>query len=863
MQDSMGSHGFRTLLRELRLSAGLTQTRLAERAGLAERTIQDLERGRSHPTRQTAIRLIAALGPTSEVGAQFHAAASRPRRTRRTTASPLVEEAATAPSATIREAQVGQPRQRTTRQRLPTPVTTFIGREQQLADVARLLESRRLVTLTGPGGCGKTRLAIEVAARAASRCPDGVYFVSLAPLSDPRLVPSAIAAVLKIRQTSDATLASALQDAIGERRLLLVLDNVEHLLSAVPLVGTLLTQCPNLIVLATSRELLRLSGEQVYVVPPLTLPRSKSYQADDRYQRWAVLHSEAVQLFADRAASADARFRLTVSNAPDIAAICERVDGLPLAIELAAARVHHLSPREIRARLAAGLALLSNGPRDAPARHQTLMSTIAWSHDLLSEEEQRLFRSLSVFRGGFTIEGAQAVAARAISPQAVGPEEADATATALEGVASLVAKSLVHQHTTAHGDSRFTILETVREFAAEQLEAGGEAEAIRRRHVDFYMQFVEQAERPVRDAADGRGIRWLEAEHDNLRAALIWCDSDPGNHHLLPYLTNPLWMFWWQRGHWAEACRWYDRVLDLPVESPQRLGALRGRAQIAVQSGDLRRAAVLWDEAIALARVAEERLMLSVALGRRAYTAALAGKGEYAQVLADEALDVARQLGDGPRIALALNEVGHATRVRGDTERARLVWEESLRLSREIGLGFFVPYALQLLSSLAVERGDLVQATAQAEEALGLFWQRDDRWGVQTTQSRIIRLAQVAGDRDRVAALARENLMLTREIGSLPPVADHLIYLAWVARLDKRPFRAARLLGAAEAIWQATGRHVGPAQRQEIDAELSLLRDAMGEAACTAAQEEGRLFSVDQAIREALDVPIPSAGIGI
>lgn len=843
MQDSLGSTGFRTLLRELRLGAGLTQARLAERAGLAERTIQDLERGRSRPTRQTATRLMTVLEPRADFVDQFEAATSIPRRVRRTAERVPREAVDTEPVGPSQAAHSAVRGRGAVQPRLPAPVTTFIGRERQLADVARLMESRRLVTLTGPGGCGKTRLGVEAASRAALLGPDGTYFVSLAPLSDFNLVSSMVANVLEIRQSGHESLVTTLRQAIGERQMLLLLDNFEHLLPAAPLVGELLAGCANLRVLVTSREMLRVDGEQLYAVPPLALAAMDTSQTDSDGCGASRCDAEAVRLFADRASSADATFRLDVSNTPVVAAVCARLDGLPLAIELAAARVGLLSPQEILSRLTTRLALLTSGARDVHPRQQTLRNTMTWSHDLLSDTEQRLFRRVSVFSGGFTLEAAQAVA------------DADAVPAfdVVNGVASLVAKSLVQRRADANGDSRFAMLETIREYAAERLEASGEGEAIRQRHVDYCIGLVERADDEIRCETDGRWVHRLEEEHDNVRAALSWCDSSADTRHLLPLLTNPLWMFWWQRGHWVEACRWYDRVLELSTEPAARLGALRGRGQIAVQRGDLRRAAALWEEAIALARAAGEFFMLSLALGRRAYTAALAGDSAYAQILADEGLLVAHQTSDPERVALALNEVAHATRARGDTAGARLVLEEALRLSRAANLGFFVPYALQQLSLLAVEQGDLMRAVALAEEALGLFQQRDDRWGIQNTRSRIIQVAQVLGDRSRTAALARENLILAREIGSLPPVADHLVYLAWVARLDGRLLHATRLIAAAEAIWETTGRHIRPAQRRALDAEVSVLRDALGEDSFTAAQLEGRAFSVDRAIRHALE----------
>jgi tetratricopeptide (TPR) repeat protein len=419
-------------------------------------------------------------------------------------------------------------------------------------------------------------------------------------------------------------------------------------------------------------------------------------------------------------------------------------------------------------------------------------------------------------------------------------------------VASLVDKSLVRQADGPGGEPRFTMLETIHEYAVEQLEASGEAAEIRRRHAEYVAQLAAEAEPAIQADSQGQWAERLEAEHDNVRAALAWSDADEQARHLLPKLANPLWMFWWQHGHWAEGRRWYDRVLETATEPAARLGALRGRGQLALQSGDLEWATRCWDEGVALARAVGDRFMLSAALGRWAYTAGQMGDAEQARALADESLAVARETGDPRRVASAYWDVGQAARARGDLRAARLAWEECLRRGREHGVAFMVPYALQQLSFVAVEEGDLERATELAEASLPLFQQRNDRWGLLGSISRLIRVAQVRGDRARAATLARENLILARALGSLTAIAEHLVSLAWVARVDGDLERATRLLGAADALFEATGRRISAAARQEIEAETATLRQALGELSFVTAWNEGRSLSADRAAAYAL-----------
>jgi tetratricopeptide (TPR) repeat protein len=445
-----------------------------------------------------------------------------------------------------------------------------------------------------------------------------------------------------------------------------------------------------------------------------------------------------------------------------------------------------------------------------------------------------------VFVGGCTQEPAESVG---------GAGDIDM----LDGIASVVDESLVREVDGPDGEPRFTMLETIREYALEQLDASDEAEQMRRRHAEYFAQFAEGAEAKLLYATDADWFNRVDAEHDNIRAALAWCSGVADAVDLMARLANPLWIFWWLRGHWAEAARWYDRILELPVGSGWRIGALRGRGQIAVQAGDYALAAACWDEGAALARQLGDLKMVSTLVGRRAHAAGQLGDTVRGMQLAEEALAIAEQLGSGERIALAWNEVGNVARASGDIDRAREAHEEALRRAREIGLGFYVPYALQALAGHAIDRGDLAGASTLINETLPLVQRRDDRWGTIFCLRHLARIARRTGERDRVGALAREAISLSQAIGTRPPIIECLGHLAWVARVDGLPERAAVLAGAAVAVLESTGLRGSTTPRDELVAEIAVLKEALGAAAFEATWNEGRAMSADRAVRYALE----------
>src|SRR5215204_262131 len=552
----MTESGFGDLLRRYRVAAGLTQEALAERAGVSTRGVSDLERG-AHglPRKDTLQLLLDALDLAVADRATLVAAARRPVTTR-----------------VPRESDDRPPG-------LPVPLTPLIGRDQEIEAVAALLTQLtvRLLTLTGPGGTGKTRLALAVAERLAPAFPDGVVFVSLAPVADPALVAPAIAERLGVRERAEQTLREALVTHLAGKRLLLVLDNFEHVLPAAPLVAELLGTCPALRVLSTSRAALHLSGEHLYSVPPLALPDARRLPPLEELGQTA-----AVRLFVDRARAVKSDFTLSEANTPAVVEIVHRLDGLPLALELVAARARALSPAALAVRLDRRLPLLTGGAQDLPDRQRTLRNTIAWSYDLLRPNEQTLFRRLGVFAGGCTLEAAEAVA------------DLDKPFDVLEGMTALLNTSLLQSEEQA-AEPRYTMLATIREFAQERLIESGEESATRDRHARFFRDLAERAGPEIVETADPAWLDVLDREHDNLRAALAW-SRDTDDHDTLLRLAGDLAMFWYYRGYLGEGQRWLDQALETPADAH----AARPRAWALTNSGMFANVGGETDRAIAL-----------------------------------------------------------------------------------------------------------------------------------------------------------------------------------------------------------------------------------------------------------------------
>ncbi len=765
---------------------------------------------------------------------------------------------------------------------LPAQVTSFVGRERQVAEARQMIETRRLVTLTGVGGAGKTRLALRVASDVLEEFPDGVWFVELAPLADPALVPQALASTLGLGEHPGRSLEATLAEYLRSRQVLVVLDNCEHVIAAsAALVEPLLTGSPKLRVLATSREALGVSGEVILPVPSLSVP------ADHRLPPVEALATfEAVRLFVHRASAAAPEFRLTEANAPAVVQVCRRLDGLPLAIELAAARVKVLSVEQIAARLDDRFRLLTGGSRTALPRHQTLQAAMDWSYDLLSEEERVLLRRLSVCSGGFTLEAAEMIS----SDGALGAPEV------LDVLTHLVDKSLVLVDED-EGQKRYRMLETVRQYGRDKLWQSGESERLRTRHREWFLALAEQAEPELRGPDQAAWLTRLDVEHKNLRAALEWSKQEPGSGEACLRLTGALWWFWNIRSHWSEARSWLEGALAHAgsTPGPARIKVMQAAGFLAYGQDDYARAVALGEESLARCRASGDvhgvavsfNLLGLVAWGQgdtgyaaTLFTQSLAlfketrdpggiarslydlgnvagAQGDYARAEAmyTESLSLARNLGDARIIADSLNNLGHVVHQQGDAERAARLLQESLSLARMLGYRQGIARGLFRLGLVERRRGQLDRAVELLEESLGLFRDSGDRGSAAFTLATLGTLAQARGEYDLAAARLKESLHQLKELGQRGSIAKALEGLAALHMARGAAERCARLLGAAEALRESIRTSVPAAERDDYERSLADARTALGDEAFAAARAAGRTLTTEQAIDFALREP--------
>ncbi|TMC92078.1 MAG: LuxR family transcriptional regulator [Chloroflexi bacterium] len=729
--------------------------------------------------------------------------------------------------------------------RLPAPLTPLVGREQEIAAVCALLwrPEVRLVTLTGTGGVGKTRLALGVAAAVNADFADGICLVALAPLIDPGLVLSTIAQALGVQEQGSRPLLEGLQDHLREKQLLLLLDNFEQVVSAAPVVAELLVAAPRLRVLVTSRTSLHLSGEHEFVVPPLALPDLRNLPPPDR-----LLQYGAIRLFVARAQAAHSAFVMTGENATAIAAICQQVDGLPLAIELAAGRSKLFAPQALLSRLRNRLTLLVGGAQDLPLRQQTLRGTIAWSYDLLGQDEKALFRRLAVFVGGCTIEAAEAVCTA----------QGDLLIDVLEAVAALVDKSLLRQETQADGQPRLLMLETIREYALERLAASGEAEAVRRQHAIFFLRFSEEAEPKIRGAEHFLWRTRLEVEHDNLRAALRWT-LESQEAEMGMRLAFSLVAFWRASNQDREGRNWCEQVLAQPGTSARtaaRAMALLAAGAMTMFQGDLPQAQLLLEESIAIGREVGRaaKRTLALALALLAYGALLQGNLGAARELAEEGVRLFREVGEAWGTALALNHLGRATLELGDPVAARPLLEESAALFRA-GNMQRLAMPLNTLGRVALRQGDDTGARAYCEEALAVARATGDELFIAEALAQLGTAALHVGDSGQATALYQQSLTLIWTRGYRECIAEDLAGLAATASLLGQPERAARLFGAVEALREVSGIRLSPLPRADYDRAVEGIRAHLDEATFAQAWEKGRAMPLEQAIAEALATP--------
>jgi predicted ATPase/class 3 adenylate cyclase len=681
---------------------------------------------------------------------------------------------------------------------LPAERTSFVGRRREVERVEEMLRGAGLLTLTGPGGSGKTRLALRAAAELLDHYRDGVFFVELGPIRDPELVPSAIAEAVGARAEGWRPVLDTLREHVREREMLLILDNFEQVLDAAPVVSELLEASSRMRVLVTSRERLHLKGEQELAVPPLNLP-----DADDDLDR--LSSCESVALFIQRATAVDPSFEVTEENARAVAELSIRLEGLPLAIELAASRIKVLSPQAILERLGDRLDLLVGGPVDVPARQRTLREAIGWSHELLEEPERVVFRRLSVFAGGWTLSAAEEVA----NP------DGELGSDILEILGSLVDKSLVSVSGFSSGETRFGFLETIREFGADALEDSGEADQTRARHASYYLGIAEAAAPHLREHDQKRRLDELEAEHDNIRGGLRWAiDNEQGS--LALRLVGALWRFWHFHGHLAEGRRWAEGVLAMPGASARTIERSRALTSLG--------GVTYWQEDFSATRKAYE-----------------------------EALEIAREVGDRHAEAEGLYNMGYPPAYEGNFPEAIESIRQSRALYEELGVTRGLADCLWLLAIVARLEGDYPTARELAERSLRLHRQEGDRFGVTDALHVLGRIAIADGDVATARASFLEALGYDEEVENRTGMGIVLDNLATLASLQGDHIRAVRLSGASEAIKDAAGGHAPP-PFIDLPDPREAARETTGEAAVRAAWEEGQAMTLEQALALAREV---------
>ncbi|HZP83879.1 MAG TPA: tetratricopeptide repeat protein, partial [Chthonomonadaceae bacterium] len=724
---------------------------------------------------------------------------------------------------------------------LPQPLTRFIGREEELEQIETLLTQTRLLTLTGTGGVGKTRLALRAAEELAPAFAEGVRFVELAALTSPALIPQTLAAALDVPESPGQPVFQALTAHLRARHLLLALDNCEHLLTdCARLVGELLQSCPRLHILATSRQALGLSGETVLRVPSLSLPASESLAVAPAGLDPLLQESSALRLFVDRAALSLPTFRLTPQNAAAVARLCTRLDGIPLAIELVAAHIRSLSVVQIADRLEANFVLLTRGGADRPTRHQTLSAAMDWSYALLSEEERRLLRRLSVFSGGFSLEASEAVCV----------EEG---LNVLEPLLQLLEKSLL-VYEEQDGGGRYRLLETVRRYAGQKLAETEDEPLLHARHRDYYTALAEEAASNLSGAEQVDWLACLDRERDNLRAALQ--HSDPPSRLRL---AAALWRFWFVRGYFTEGRRWLEEALSQETAvTPARGAALYGVGNLAFHQGDYEAATGFLQKALAVHRALDDSQGAARDLNSLGAIAIGQGNLTSARDLLEQSLALLRALNDLRGVGQVLCNLGAVALAQGDQERARAFFEENLPLLRAQGEEHTVARCLSNLAIIAKKEARYAEAHALHQEGLEIHRRLGDSQGVAHVLSNLASLETLLGNLPESATLFRQALALWRELGDKAGIAYVLTGMAQLAVAQGAMPRAARLFGASEALREAIQFPIPPLEQKEYDRYVSMARAAHDEQEFAVGWKMGQFMTLEEALDFALRADEPA-----
>ena len=720
--------------------------------------------------------------------------------------------------------------------RLPRPLTPLVGRRHEVRETVRALDTARLVTLTGTGGVGKTRLAIATAEDVSEECD--VCFIALATLTDTAPLAAAVARTLDIAEVCDTT--DALLSHLRERSLLLVLDNCEHIVDAcAAFAAALLEGCPRLRVLATSRQPLGLPGEAVRPVPLLSLPSASDISRP-------AADYDAVQLFVARAQAARASFSPDPRTLPAVVRICRRLDGLPLAIELAAARVRSLSCEQIAQKLDDRFSLLASGNRGALPRHQTLRAAVDWSYDLLTESERLLLCRLAVFAGGWTSEAAEDVCG-------------DGGVPVLDALSGLVDKSLVQMHETADGTPRYFLLETLREYGQGKSAKMGEADVLSVHHARWFLALAEQAEAHLEGSEQAVWLVRLETEHDNLRASLAWYEQSGESAESGLRLAGALRRFWEVRGYFSEGRQWLDRVLEKAkgqagtLAGSSALGnVFNGAGNLAYKQGDYAAAQSLYQEGLAFFRRIGQPQGTAAAFHNLGIIAFCRGDLAGARILYQEGLAIRRRIKDERGIAGSLNNLGNIAHSAGDYETAQAFYEEGLTCYRNLGNQHGIAILLDNLGLINSARGDYETARALLEESLAIRRQMDNQHGVAAALNNLGCLAVRQHKYKAAHALFREGLTIFRDLGDRQSIASALEGLAAVAHEQNQQAWGVRLLGAVSQLRQTIGSPLPSAKQEEIDQQLFSAREGLGDTAFGEAWETGRAMTLDEAVTFAL-----------
>jgi predicted ATPase/DNA-binding XRE family transcriptional regulator len=807
---------FGAKLRELRITAGLTQEELAERTGLSVRGISDLERGARIRPHFDTVRLLAdALELAPADRAALLAVARQAAN-----AAPLE----TTPQITVISG-------------LPIPSTRLVGREQEIVEATQLLDrgEARLLTLTGPGGVGKTRLALEVASRSVDA--ENAAFVDLAPINDPDLVATSIVRALGLRDAGDRIPSDLLAEALRDRQMLLVLDNFEHVISARSTVGNLVVSSPKLKVLVTSRTPLHLQGEQEYPVPPLATPDPNEESPISEVEK-----QPAVTLFIQRARVADPHFTFDEESAPNVVEACYRLDGLPLAIELAAARIKLLPPQVLVGRLGHRLPLLTSGPQDAPARHQTMRATIAWSYDLLSPEAQTLFRRMAVFAGGCTLEAIEAVCAEGLP-------------YALDQLSELADQGLVQRVGNHNGAPRFRMQEVVREFAREQLEESDEYAEILRAYAQFFLDFVLLAKQNLYGPELGKWMTRLAAEETNFHAVLEYAIKQRDAGTALRLGAN-LWGLWSRRGQLWEGRRWLEQVLaiDDASSSVERLFALHALGNLAIDLADLPRARLLFEEIREVSDALEDESWIKASRNGLGMVAWYQGNYDEARSLQEANLAAHRSHGERNLEAIALHNLGNIAIAEGRPEEAHTLHQEALGIQQEIGDAGGIAYSTLSLAQTACDSGDWATAQSMFEQSLEIFEDVGDQLGIAYAHYGLGRIASLEQDESRASLHFAEALAPRREFGDRRGIVECVEGLAGIALAIGKVEIAAELYAAAAAARSTLGIPLPPAVQPTFDKQVQSVREALGEPAFQRAWARGQITTIEQAAAQAAKV---------